>query len=89
VKTGSIPAPQLVQLVGGLQESSVMVDRFSKHNNVGELQDIGDFIERADADGSHLQREIRSILEELRPVKGKNYQELRLVRFRVPRSHVL
>ena len=67
----------------------VMYDRLPRHSAVGEFEEIGELLQRSKAQTSQVQAEIKSVLDELRSIKGQEYQQLRRGRFSMPQNHVL
>jgi len=66
----------------------VMGDRLSRHAAVGEFQQIGGLLQRSKPYISRVQAEIKSILDEVRSIKGQEYQQLRRGRFAALQNHV-
>jgi hypothetical protein len=66
-----------------------MYDRLPRHSAVGEFEEIGELLHRSKTQSSHVQAEIKSVLDELRSIKGQEYQQLRRGRFSMPQNHVL
>jgi len=48
-----------------------MGDRVPRHAAVGEFEEIGELLQRSKAQTSQFQAEIKSVLDELRPIKGQ------------------
>jgi hypothetical protein len=66
-----------------------MGDRAPRHAAVGEFEEIGELLQRSKAQTSQVQAEIKSVLDELRSIKGQEYQQLRRGRSSMPQNQVL
>ena len=68
---------------------NAMGNRSDRNHGVGELQEIGAVLESCNAETSEVRAKIKSILDEVRSIKGQGYEQVRRLRFCVATPHAV